>query len=191
MVHLTLVIHKSKGAGCVVHRAEVVEETPQGIQGLHFVARSHVAIIIHAERRACNDIERSLPKGLVESVLDVDFKQGPGLVCRVLLTVESAGRGVSLFCLFALWMASAWPNTALHLVMRLTASSAARFDLADFNTHTSSCKASWTSVSTRCTSRAAKTAFMFVSRSLRPIQISRTLGLDAHPAQDGHLVDLF
>ena len=145
----------------------------------------------HHMRGTCNDIERSLPKGLVESVLDVDFKQGPGLVCRVLLTVESAGRGVSLFCLFALWMASAWPNTALHLVMRLTASSAARFDLADFNTHTSSCKASWTSVSTRCTSRAAKTAFMFVSRSLRPIQISRTLGLDAHLAQDGHLVDLF
>ena len=70
-----------------MHCAEVVEETPQGIQGLQVVARFHLASIICAECRACNDIERSLPKGLVESVLHVDFKQGPGLVCRVLLTV--------------------------------------------------------------------------------------------------------
>ena len=31
-------------------------------------------------RGTCNDIERSLPKGLVESVLDLDFiKHGPDL----------------------------------------------------------------------------------------------------------------
>ena len=79
MVRLTLVIHISKCAGCVVHRAEVVEERAV-IQGLHHVARAHVAIIICAGRRACNDIERSLPKGLVESVLDLDFiKHGPDL----------------------------------------------------------------------------------------------------------------
>ena len=39
MVYLTLVVNISKGAGCVVHRAEVTEETPQGIQGLHVEAQ--------------------------------------------------------------------------------------------------------------------------------------------------------
>ena len=42
MVHLTLVVHVSEGSGCVVHRAEVVEETTQGIQGLQVVARFYL-----------------------------------------------------------------------------------------------------------------------------------------------------
>ena len=42
MVYLTMVVNVSKGAGCVVHRAEVVEETTQGIQGLQVVARFYL-----------------------------------------------------------------------------------------------------------------------------------------------------
>ena len=48
VVHLTLVVHVSKGAGRVVHCAEVVEETPQGIQGVQVVASFHIAIVICA-----------------------------------------------------------------------------------------------------------------------------------------------
>ena len=48
MVYLTLVVNISKGAGCVVHRAEVTEETSQGIQGLHVVSGFDPAIVVFA-----------------------------------------------------------------------------------------------------------------------------------------------
>ena len=51
MVYLTLVVNISKGAGCVVHRAEVIEETPQGIQGLHVTARFITVMIGDSEKR--------------------------------------------------------------------------------------------------------------------------------------------
>ena len=56
LVHLSLVVHVSKGA--VVHRAEVVEEIPQGIQGLQVVARFHMSLSYAREAMtAGNDIE--------------------------------------------------------------------------------------------------------------------------------------
>ena len=48
MVYLTLVVNVSKGAGCVVHRSEVIEETPQGMQGLHVVSSFDRAIVMFA-----------------------------------------------------------------------------------------------------------------------------------------------
>ena len=48
MVYLTMVVNVSKGAGCVVHRAEVIEEPPQGIQGLNVVTRLDVAVVVFA-----------------------------------------------------------------------------------------------------------------------------------------------
>ena len=99
MVHPTLVVDISKGAGCVVHSAEVIEETPQGIQGLHVVSRFYLSTVICTGRLACNDIKRSLPKGLIESVLEVNFEQSPGLVWKVLLAVKELQdlRGEDLF----------------------------------------------------------------------------------------------
>ena len=47
-LYLALVVNIAKGAGRVVHRAEVIEETPQGIQGLHVLSRFDPAIVIFA-----------------------------------------------------------------------------------------------------------------------------------------------